>query len=342
MKKFFPVFAFVALSVGSLPALQHSFTSNKVTFNQLPPVAQAAVKKEAGNNPINDVDMETFDGFTTYQASFNKGGKHHEYRVDAHGNPVGGHWREIPAAVEKAADKKIGNAKLLGFRKQAVNGEPLYHFRYDNNGTPANLWLTAAGTPAKAPVGQNIIETAGANTVTAGQSIPAPSTPQANAAGGTWVQFKDLPWPVQQSIMQQAGGASVTRVYKTEKDGQAVYHARFDKNGQPTRIAVKQDGTVQNTVTGAAANAGWGAGAGENTNASVTTPLANGSKVSFNDLPQPVKTAITTQANGATVEDIDKGTVAGQTVYEAAFKKDGKTYELQVKEDGTVLGGHFD
>ena len=52
--------------------------------------------------------------------------------------------------------------------------------------------------------------------------------------------------------------------------------------------------------------------------------------------------AITAQAAGATIEDIDKGIVNGQTVYEAAFKKDGKTYELQVKEDGTVLGGHFD
>ncbi len=355
MKKVLTLFAAISFCSGSLFALQHSFNSQKTTLDQLPAPAQKAIKAHAGNAAIQDIDMETFDGFTTYQVAFNKGANHKELRVDSQGKVWGEKWREIPAAVEKAADKAIGSNKLLGFRKQAIaNNQQVYHFRYDRNGAPADLWLSAAGARVQAPAGADIIETAGANVTTAGQTVATPTTttttanPAAGAAGtgqlsgGNWIMFKDLPWPVQQTIMNQAAGANVQRVYKTERDGQTVYHARFQKEGQNTRVAVRQDGTLVNTITGAAATP---IGVGETGDATLnqnTTQLQGGSKVSFNDLPQAVKNAITAQANGAAVEDVDKGTINGQTVYEAAFKKDGKTYELQVKEDGSVLGGHFD
>lgn len=340
MKQFLALIAVAALTSSPLMAVQHNFQSQKVTFDQLPAGAKAAVKAQAGNAPIQDIDMETFDGFTTYQVAFNKGGAHRELRVDANGKTWGKQWREIPAAVEKAADQRIGNDKFLGFRKHAVNGQPVYHFRYEKNGSPAELWLSQNGTMVKRPAGIDITESAGANATTAGQILPTPSATPITApgaqAGGNWVQFKDLSWPVQQTIMNQAGGANVQRVYKTEREGKTVYHARFDKDGQRTRLAVGQDGTVINTTTGAAA--GFDPADTGNT----TTQLSGGTKVSFNDLPQAVKNSINAQANGAAIEDIDKGTINGQTVYEAAFKKQGRTYELQVKEDGSVLGGHFD
>ncbi|MDB6024985.1 MAG: hypothetical protein JWM68_1208 [Verrucomicrobiales bacterium] len=352
MKKMFALFAAAGLTVSSHAALQHTFNSKKVTLDQLPPAAQQAIKTQAGNAPIQDIDMETFDGFTTYQAAFNKGAQHQELRVDAQGRAWGAHWRDIPPNVEQVAERQIGTGKILSFNKRPVNGTAIYHFRYDKSGTPADLFVSQNGTVIKRPAGVDVTESAGAapaapqtldevfdaagaNATTAGQNVQGQAASSAAIAGGTWMEFKDLPWPVQQTIMNQAGGTSVQRVYKTQRDGQNIYHARFDKNGQRTRLAVGQDGSLLNTT---GATGALPAGTGNAT----TTPLGGATKVSFNDVPQAAKNAITAQANGAAIEDVDKGTVNGQTVYEAAFKKNGKTYELQVKEDGTVLGGHFD
>ncbi len=344
MKRFIVICAALAIA-GGAEALQHSFNSQKVKLDQLPQAARQAIRSHTGGANIQDIDMETFDGFTTYQAAYNKDGQHREVRVDKQGKMWGAHWKDIPAAVERVAEKRIGNSKIVGFHKGEVKGQGVYHFKYDKNGTPSDLWVTANGDVIKHPEGINLneaagaeainstIDAAGANSTTAGQSVFDQTTQ--SASGGTVMEFKDLPWPVQQTIMNQAGGANVQRVIKTMRNGQPVYHARFDKNGQRTRLTVGNDGTVLNTVSGA--NIGLG-----DTSDTTTTPLSGASKVSFNDLPQAVKNSITAQANGAAIEDVDKGTVNGQTVYEAAFKKEGRTYELQVKEDGSVLGGHFD
>jgi len=244
MKKMLPVIVAVLFVNSPLIALQHSFDSQKTTFNQLPQEAQQTIEARAGNTPVHNIQMETFDGFTTYLATFNKNGKPQELRVDSKGQVWGSHWREIPPAVEKVADQRIGDGQLLGFRKQNVNGQAIYHFRYDQSGVPTDLWLTANGKPIAAPANAEMIEAAG--------------TPSA---------------PAQENI---------------------------------------------------------------------TTQLNRGVKVDFNTLPEAAKNTVLREAKGAPVEDVDKGTINGQTAYEVAFKRDGKTYELQVREDGSIVGGHFD
>ncbi|MBA4150463.1 MAG: PepSY-like domain-containing protein [Verrucomicrobia bacterium] len=63
-------------------------------------------------------------------------------------------------------------------------------------------------------------------------------------------------------------------------------------------------------------------------------PLQGSQKVQFGELPSAVQNAVKAQAGEARIEDIDKGTL---TVYEVAFKENGKHNELRVTENGTVL-----
>lgn len=65
--------------------------------------------------------------------------------------------------------------------------------------------------------------------------------------------------------------------------------------------------------------------------------LQSGTKVQFNDLPAAVQSAVKAQAGGANIEDVDKGTLDGKTVYEVAFKENGKHNELRVSDNGTVV-----
>src|SRR5439155_13317467 len=101
-------------------------------------------------------------------------------------------------------------------------------------------------------------------------------------------------------------------------------------NGQHTELTVAEDGTVIR---------------GEPTIARATpaspeaaAPLRDARKVTFNELPSAVQNSIRGQAGPAAIEDIDKGTLNGRVVYEAAFKKDGRHTELRVAEDGSLVG----
>jgi uncharacterized membrane protein YkoI len=70
---------------------------------------------------------------------------------------------------------------------------------------------------------------------------------------------------------------------------------------------------------------------------SPSEPLSGARKVTFAELPKVTRDAIQGQAGAARIEDIEMGTLRGQTVYEAAFKRDGQHVELRVGEDGTIL-----
>jgi hypothetical protein len=65
--------------------------------------------------------------------------------------------------------------------------------------------------------------------------------------------------------------------------------------------------------------------------------LSGGSKVAFRELPSPVRETLRKYAGTSSIDDIDKGTVGGQTVYEAAFKHRGEHTELRVAEDGSLV-----
>jgi hypothetical protein len=65
--------------------------------------------------------------------------------------------------------------------------------------------------------------------------------------------------------------------------------------------------------------------------------LSGGAKVDMNSAPQPVQNTLRQITAGAQVEDLERGTWNGRTVYQAAFKRNGQHTELQILDDGSVL-----
>jgi hypothetical protein len=68
------------------------------------------------------------------------------------------------------------------------------------------------------------------------------------------------------------------------------------------------------------------------------TPLRDGVKVEQRELPVAVLQTLLQQMGPVRVEDIDRGTLEGRTVYEIGFKRDGVHTEVRIAEDGTFLG----
>ncbi len=60
--------------------------------------------------------------------------------------------------------------------------------------------------------------------------------------------------------------------------------------------------------------------------------------VTLDQCPAAVQKTINEQAQGGTINEIEKETEDGKVTYEAEITKDGKTFDIEVAEDGTLLG----
>ncbi len=65
-------------------------------------------------------------------------------------------------------------------------------------------------------------------------------------------------------------------------------------------------------------------------------------KVAFASVPQPVQATLTKEADGNKIDQVDKETDEGKTIYEADVKINGKNYEIKVDTDGTLISKKLD
>jgi len=65
-------------------------------------------------------------------------------------------------------------------------------------------------------------------------------------------------------------------------------------------------------------------------------------KVKLEDCPKAVQETIKKEVGSGTIEEIEKKTKDGKTVYEADATIDGKKYEIKVAEDGTLISKELD
>jgi len=57
----------------------------KITIDQVPAAVKATILREAGDNKIEELEVETENGVTTYEAEWHEGGKEIEIKVAADG-----------------------------------------------------------------------------------------------------------------------------------------------------------------------------------------------------------------------------------------------------------------
>lgn len=65
-------------------------------------------------------------------------------------------------------------------------------------------------------------------------------------------------------------------------------------------------------------------------------------KVTLDQCPTAVQKTLNEQAKGGTIDEIEKETEDGKVIYSAEITKDGKTYDVEVGEDGTLIKSEAD
>jgi hypothetical protein len=347
--------------------------ADKIQFSQAPPAVQQAIRQKAGRQQIEDVIRDNRNGQIVYEANWkSQGGAQQELLVSEAGtilrdavgastglgqqnltlaNKTGVALPETPQAVQTAIHNQIPTSPIDNIQRGIWNGQNVYEITYHDNGRLQTFQVTETGQPV-------VSQTPVANWQPRYASLADRNVP---LSAGAKMAFNAAPEPVRTTVQQMANGARIEDFERGEWSGRTIYQAAFKRNGQNIELQVLDDGSLVSKMpfgepwsAQAAANAvprpasvqdpnlirPLGPAASSVRYAGLSTdniPLSAGAKMSLAEAPRVVQTTVNAIANGARIEDFERGQWNTRTVYQAAFKRNGQNIELQVLDDGSVL-----
>lgn len=139
------------------------------------------------------------------------------------------------------------------------------------------------------------------------------------------IKFGDCTTAVQKTFKREANGATINEVDKDIEHGKTIFEVDVKIEGKNYEIKVAEDGTLLEKVLDERE---------EDEQEEV--------KVKLSDCPAAVQKTLKREANGASIETVDKETEDGKTLYEVDVKIDGKNYEINVAENGTLISKALD
>jgi uncharacterized membrane protein YkoI len=277
-------------------------------------------------------------------------------------NKTGIALTETPRAVQAAIYNHIPSAPIDTVQKGIWNGQNIYEVTYHDNGQLKTYQVTETGQPVVGKRGAAGFQPRYMGM--ADKNVPL--------SAGSKMAFTSAPQNVQKTVQHVAAGAQIEDFERGQWNGRTVYQAAFKRNGQHTELQVLEDGTIltkepasavagttqARTIQKNPSNSGLLSGtyptlqrpgepAASNANDSSgvryaalsdnNVQISGGAKLDLNAAPAPVQNTLRQVAGGAQIEDLERGTWNGRTVYEGAFKRNGQNVEVQVLDDGSVL-----
>jgi len=204
---------------------------------------------------------------------------------------------EVPEAAQKTILHEAAGNKVREIEKETENGRTVYEAEWRVDGKEVEVKVAPDG---------KLLERE------------------------TEIALKDLPGPARETVLKEAAGAKVTEVEKVVAGDRVTYEAEWKADGKEIEIRVSPAGKVlQREVE-------------EDDDDDEDGDHEHGREddeveVSLDQVPAAVKATILKEAAGHKIEEIERETRGGRTVYEAEWKADGKEIEIKVAPDGTLL-----
>ena len=136
----------------------------------------------------------------------------------------------------------------------------------------------------------------------------------AAAADEEEVKFSDCPSAVRKALLAEAKGAKIETVTREKDDDQTVYWVEVQVGGRNYAIRVLEDGTLTEMNL-----------------------AVDEDELTLEHCPAAVQTALRNEAFGEKVAAVGRDMKYGVTIYETAVEHKGKSYEIVVAEDGTLV-----
>lgn len=239
---------FALVGMGSVATL-----GAPINFNQLPGKVRQTAQTELSNGPVKQVQSLQENGRTMYEITFQKpdGGTKVIYL-----NPDGSYVQntgaagttgsavvqgsagassiavsQLPQAVQRTINTETRNGPVSNVTELTKNGQLMYRVLFnESNGKPKVIYLNPDGSYVRGDRGIQ-------GWVAVNQGNPPLTSPVA-------VSMNALPATVQNAIRAQAGNAQIQSIQEGRLNGQVVYQANLNENGQLIHIRVGHDGNV--------------------------------------------------------------------------------------------------
>ena len=219
-KLLFPATGLCVIGLLTLVAWATDGQEEKITLDQVPAAVKATILKEAAGAKITEIERETKDGKTIYEAEFLRDGQEIEIQIAPDGTVLGREVEneeddeddltieQVPEPARAALLKLAGGAKIIKAERDKEHGAVIYEAEWTTGDTQCEAAVTADGT---------LVETA--------EIIPAEKAPAA----------------VRAAIAKHfAAGAKLT----VEKKMIVVYEVEAKADGKKTELIVLPTGQV--------------------------------------------------------------------------------------------------
>ncbi len=280
-------------------------TEVKVTLDQVPAAVKATIEKEGQGAKVEEIEKETEDGKTVYSVEFLKGKEKSEIEVAEDGKVLAREAEvsldQVPAAVKAAIEKEGQGAKVEEIEKETVDGKTVYSVEFIKEKT--EIEVAEDGKVLKRETEEDDDDEGDEQEVK--------------------VSLDQVPAAVKAAIEKESQGSEVKEIEKETEDGKTVYSVEFLKGKEKSEIEVAEDGKVLKRETEEEDDDDEDEGDEQDV------------KVSLDQVPAAVKASIEKESQGARIEEIEKETADGKTVYSVEFIKERP--EIEVAEDGKVL-----
>jgi hypothetical protein len=127
-------------------------------------------------------------------------------------------------------------------------------------------------------------------------------------------KLSDCPAGVRKTLEAESRGAKIANIHEETEDDETVYWAEVSIGGMPYAIGVLEDGTLTELNL-----------------------AVEDKELPFERCPATVQATFRREAFDQRLETVGKDRKYGVTVYETAVQHKGKSYEIVVAEDGTLV-----
>lgn len=200
----------------------------KLSLDQVPEAARAALMKLAGNAPITEVECEKEHGMVFYEAEWAIDGREIEAKVTAGGDlvemeePVDA--ADVPEAVRAVAEKRFPGSATIKYEKVTI---VLYEIEAKVGDKKKEITVLPTGKVCGK-----------------GHKGKEDKDDDDDGEEEEELTIEQVPAAVKATILAEAAGATVKEIEREFKNGQTVYEAEWVVNGQEIEIKVAPDGTL--------------------------------------------------------------------------------------------------
>jgi hypothetical protein len=363
-----------AAQVPSAAAPVQPPASASLTFDQLPPAVQNAIRSQVGDEPIRKISEVNANNQPVYLVTYNRQGEIHTVQVDSSGrvvsatpvaqgreltSPVRLNFDLLPIAVQNTLHHYSQGAHIQDIEKGTINGQTVYQAIFLHNGKSIDLRVAENGGLVRDAVNDRFLAEMGPqfNAPAFAQPSPGP-VPDWHTAPvrkplpeATPVDFHSLPQAVQSSLATYASGGRLGSIQMGDMGGRTVYEAQIFADGQRTDLRFDRNGALLNdqvndrflahypSTPGAAIAVGLAPASQSSSGAGYSNlpALSNVKDVSLAQLPAAVRTTLRSEATDASIDRLQQGTVDGKRVYDVSFKRADRWINLRLGDDGSII-----